>query len=114
MNWRPQRGFRVGAMRERVDVQSLTISVSDAGDRSESWADTFSCEPASIDPVSGGETLRGRQVEAGINVIFTVRYRSEYVPEMRVAYNSTNYGIVYVRPVEGGRRYIELFCKAVQ
>lgn len=114
MTWRPQRGFRVGAMRERIDVQSVTIAVSDAGDRSETWADTLTDEPAAVDPVSGGETLRGRQVEAGINVVFTVHYRTTYTPEMRVVYDSTNYGIVYVRPVEGGRRYTELFCKASQ
>ena len=83
MTWRPHRGFRLGAMRERIDVQSVEIAVSDAGDRSETWSNTITSEPAAVDPVSGGETLRGRQVEAGINVVFTVHYRTNYTPEMR-------------------------------
>lgn len=112
MTWRPQH-FRLGAMRERINVQTLTRTVSDAGDGVESWATTYSNEAAKYDPVSGGETPRGRQVEAGITAIFTVHFR-DYVPEMRVVYNSTNYGIVYVKPIEGGRRYVELWCKAVQ
>lgn len=111
MTWRP-RSFRLGAMRERIDIQSLTVSVSEAGDRTETWTTTISKEPAAFDPTSGGEGLRGRQVEATIAAIFTVHYRDGYLPTQRVVHNGTTYGIVYVKPVEGGRRYIELQCKA--
>jgi SPP1 family predicted phage head-tail adaptor len=107
-----QPGLRVGALRWRVTIQSLTVSVSDAGDRSEAWANFYVDEPAEVNHVSGGETLRGKQVSAGIGVVFVVRYRDNYNTTQRVVYDGVNYGIMFVRPVEGGRRYIELHCKA--
>lgn len=113
MTWRPMRGFRVGAMRERINIQTATDSVDDAGQPIRSWANTYANEPACWEPISGQETLRGRQVEAGITTIFYTHYRSSVVPQMRVVHNSVNYGIVYVKPIEGGRRYLELQCKAV-
>lgn len=112
MTYRP-RNFRLGAMRERITVQTLTNSVDSMGQAIPSWANTYTDEPASLDPTSGGEGLRGRQVEAGISAVFTVHYRSTYVPEMRVTHNGITYGIAYVKHIEGGRRYTELYCKAV-
>lgn len=99
-------------MRERVTIQSLTVSISNAGDKSESWSNLYQNEPARYEPVRGGEMLRGKQVEAGIDVVFTVHYRDNIDATMRVVYGSTNFGIVYTKPVEGGKRYLELYCKA--
>lgn len=99
-------------MRERINIQSLTVAISDGGDKSETWATTFSEEPAAFDPISGGETLRGKQVEAGITAVFTVHYRDSFTSTQRVVHGSTTYGIVYVKPVDGGKRYIELYCKS--
>lgn len=111
MTWRPAR-FRLGAMRERITVQTFTESVSDAGDVARTWSDLYSNEPASFEEVSGGETFRGRQVEAGVTAVFIVHYRDNYDATMRVSYNGTTYGIVKCPPVEGGRRYRELWCKS--
>lgn len=111
MTWRPSK-LRIGAMRERIDIQTATETTSDAGDVSRTWSNTYASQPAKFEPTSGGETLRGKQVEAGINAVFTIHYRSSITPEMQVVHGSTTYGIVYVRPVEGGRRYLELWCKA--
>lgn len=111
MTFRPSR-FRLGAMRERIKVESVAVSISDAGDKTETWSTLFASEPALFDPASGSETLRGRQVEAGINAVFTVHYRSGYEPTQRVTHNGTVYGIVFVKQVEGGRRYLELHCRS--
>lgn len=108
--YRP-RGFRTGKMRERVDVQTATV-VETTGQPVRTWADTFTDEPAAFEQVSGGETLRGRQVEANVAAVFTVHFREGYSTGMRVVYGGKAYGIERVMPVEGGRRYIELHCKA--
>lgn len=113
MTWRPARGFRLGAMRERVQIQTATESVDSAGQTIRTWATTFANEPAQIMPVRGGEGLRGRQVEAGIDEIFVIHFRETVTPQMRLVHGSRTYGIVYVNPVEGGRRYLEVSCKAV-
>lgn len=111
MTWRPQQ-HRVGAMRERVNIQSLTLSISSAGDKSESWSNLYQNEPARYEETRGGETLRGKQVEAGIDVVFTVHYRDNIDTTCRVVHNSVNYGIVYAKKVDGGKRYLELYCKS--
>lgn len=113
MTWRPKRGFRVGAMRERVALQTATETVDDAGQVIRTWATTYTAEPAQRMPMRGGEGMRGRQVEAGIQEIFVIHFRENITPQMRLVHGSRTYGIVYVDPVDGGRRYLELHCKAV-
>lgn len=113
MTWRPGRGFRLGAMRERVQIQTGTESVDEAGQTIRTWITTFANEPAQRMPVRGGEGTRGRQVEAGIDEIFVIHFRDTVTPQMRLVFDSRTYGIVYVNPVEGGRRYLEISCKAV-
>ena len=111
MTWRPSR-FRLGAMRERIDVQSPTTNES-TGQPVRTWSTTYSSEPAQWTPTAGGETVRGQMVEAGISAIATVHYRDDYSPVHRVVYGGKNYGIVHVKRVEGGQRYIELHLRAV-
>lgn len=112
MTWRP-KGFRLGKMRERITLQTATESLDSAGQTTRVWVDTHESQPASWTPLRGQETLRGEQVEAGITDIFTIRYRTGVVPQMRVVHNSRNYGIVHVKNSDGGLRYLELMCKAV-
>jgi SPP1 family predicted phage head-tail adaptor len=113
MTWRPARGFRLGAMRERINIQRPMETLDVAGQTIRTWVDAFPNEPAQRMPVRGGEGLRGRQVEAGIDEIFVIHHRADVTPQMRVVHGSRTYGIVYVNPVEGGSRYLELSCKAV-
>ncbi len=113
MTWRPKRGFRLGAMRERVNLQTATEATDAAGQVIRTWTTTYASEPAQRMPMRGGEGARGRQVEAGIDEIFIIHFRESVTPQMRLVHDSRNYGIVYVNPVDGGRRYIELSCKAV-
>lgn len=114
MTWRPRGGFRVGKMRERITVQTPAETLDAAGQPIKSWADTYTNEPASYEPAAGTETIRGRQLEAGVTAVFVVRYRPGYTTELRVGFGSDTYGIVHVKRVEGGQRYIELHCKAVE
>ena len=111
MTYRP-RDFRVGKMREAIDIEAATVDAS-SGQPIRSWSATYSSEPAAWTPTAGTETVNGRQVEAGITAIFTVRHRDGYTTEMRVKHGQNYYGIVYVKPVHGVDRYIELHCKGL-
>ena len=97
-------------MRERITVQQATVDDS-TGEPSRTWTDWLTNEPAAYMPTAGGETIRGRQLSAEISAVFTVRYRAGYSPQMRVVHNGQTYGVVYVKPVDGGRRFLELQCK---
>jgi SPP1 family predicted phage head-tail adaptor len=113
MTFRPERGFRVGEMRHRIAVKVETTTQDAAGQPVVAFTTWLLDEPAKFDPMTGGEGARGRQVEAGITAIFTVRYRDGYTPEMIVVHRNQQYGIVYVNPVAGADRYRELHCKGV-
>lgn len=111
-NWRAN-ALRIGAMRERITIQSKTETVDAIGQTNRTWAATYEDEPARYDPVSGGETLRGKQVEAGITALFTIHTRDSIDSTMRVMHGSNTYGIAYVNQVDGGLRYLELQCRAI-
>jgi len=43
-----------------------------------------------------------------------VRYRDDYDPEQRILFEGEYYGIVFVRPMAGRNRYMELHAKVVK
>lgn len=108
-NWRAN-SLRLGSMRERITIQEPVETVDSIGQTVRSWSDLYSNEPARFDPVSGGETLRGKQVEAGVTAVFTIHKREGIDATMRVGFGGTDYGISYINPVDGGNRYLELRC----
>jgi SPP1 family predicted phage head-tail adaptor len=111
--YRPQRGFHIGEMRSRITVKVETTTQDSAGQPVVSLVNWITDEPAKHEPTTGGETARGRQVEANIAAIFTVHYRDGYTPQMSVDCDGQTYGIVRVLPVDGMNAYRELHCKAV-
>ena len=100
-------------MRHRIDVKTETTEQDAAGQPVVSLSTWLREEPAKYEPTTGGEGARGRQVEAGISAIFTVRYRDGYTPQMAVDMGGERWWIVYVKPVQGMDRYRELYCKSV-
>ena len=113
MTYQPGRGFRVGEMRYRIRVKTETTEQDDSGQPIVTLVDWLVDEPAKFEPTTGGEGFRGRQVEAGISAIFTVRHRDGYTPDMAIDIDGDRYWIVYVKPVQGMNRYRELFCRSV-
>jgi len=113
MTYRPARAFRVGEMRHRINVKTEATQQDAAGQPVVSLVDFLVGEPAKFEPTSGGEGARGRQVEANIAAIFTVRFREGYRPDMAIDFGGEHYWITYVKPVQGMDRYRELHCRSV-
>jgi len=113
MTYRPERGFSLGEMRHRIDVKIETTTQDGAGQPVVTMTDWLSGEPAKFEPTQGGEGARGRQVEANIAAIFTVRHREGYRPDMAIDIRGERYWIVYVKAVRGMDRYRELHCRSV-
>lgn len=114
MTQRPSR-FRVGKMRESIDIMSAATDES-SGQPERIWSKLYEKQPASWQPTSGGETVNGRQVEAGINAVFTLHAVPGLDTEQRVVHRQRGktYGIAYVHPVEGGNRFVDLHCKTIE
>lgn len=112
MTARP-RNFTVGQMRDRITIADETTERDAPGQPIVTLVNRYVNEPAKYEDVSGIESTRGRQIEAGMNAIFTVRRRDGYRPRQVVIRRGQKYGIVHVRAVAGQDRYAELHCKAV-
>jgi hypothetical protein len=106
--------FHVAKMRERITV-ATEVAVQDeaTGQPVVTPLNWLVNEPASYEDASGGETARGRHVEADVSVVFTVRFRPGYHTQQVVIHKGVTYGIVHVGRVAGMDRYRELHCKAV-
>jgi hypothetical protein len=100
-------------MRAFLNVETATDDVS-TGEPVRTWATTYQSEPATYTPTTGGEQVNGRMVEPGIQAIFTMHRRESISTEQRILHAGQYYGIVYVHPVEGGLRYIDLHCRAIK
>lgn len=109
MKYRPSR-FSVGNMRDRVTIQRPIESQDGYGQPVVTWSTYLANVPASFEParIGSGETTRGRQVEAISSAVLFTRYLQGVDSKMRVVRNGVHYGIVSVREVNGGSRYLEI------
>jgi len=113
VTWRPGKNFRVGAMRHRIHVQSLVATRDSTGQAVPTWNDRLKNEPAAYSFTGGGTAYRGSQLAENIVAVFVVRFRDGYDSTQRIVFGGQIFGITLVKPVDGGRRYLELMCKAV-
>lgn len=107
------RQVRIGGMRHRITVQQPTTT-SVQGQVVYAHSDWLTQEPADYDYVRGNQRTHGRQVEEGVDAVFRVRFRDGYTPRHRVMYDGMAHNIVFVRPIGGRDRYLELHTKVVQ
>lgn len=63
-----------------------------------------------VEAVTGGETLRGRQVSAQTRTVFTVRYVSGVTTKMSVSYEGRTLGILRSDDPYGDRRELRIEC----
>src|SRR5690606_31880816 len=105
--------FSVGKMRDRVQIQQATETIDAAGQVIRTWATLYADQPARWVPMRGEESQRGGQVEAQVDDVFEIRYRTGITPQMQLIHRGRTYGIVYVRERNGRLRYLELSVKAV-
>jgi len=73
--------LKAGNYRDRIDVYRETSSAGadDPAFGSTLWRDL----PCAINAVSGGETYRGRQLEATVTHVMEMRYYEGILPNMR-------------------------------
>lgn len=112
MTARPDRGFAVGAMRHRVNIEQPVESQDDSGQPVVTWSTVLNQEPASYMPTGGTEQMNGRQLEAGTRAIFYIHYRCNLTRKMRLKFDNDYYGITALNEVKGQRRYLEIVCSS--
>lgn len=102
-----------GQLSNRITIQTPTTTQDAAGQPIRSWATLAGpvVLPAKVESVAGGETIRGRQVSAVAQVMFTIRYRSDITTQMRVLWDGRVLGIVRASDPYGDRRELRIECK---
>lgn len=99
-------------MRHRISVEYCITTIDSSRQPRYSYATRFASEPASFQQVTGGEKVRGRQIEAGVSAVFNVNHRDGYLVTDRVLFGGVYYGIVRIQPPDGINRFLTLYCNA--
>lgn len=94
--------MRIGSI-GRCRVNILKDSSADGDEAPVYTGENFATSvPAEIESVSGQETYRGRQLEAGVNYVVRMRYLAGLLPTMRVVpadgpFNALTFDVRYVQ-----------------
>jgi SPP1 family predicted phage head-tail adaptor len=108
----------VGAMRHKIEIQSMTVVNDDGGGRAITLWKTDAYIHAQITPKSGSEREFGDQIEASTKYEITIRYRGSLTAKHRIKYADTNNGVIYERlfnivsivNVDMRNRYQKILC----
>jgi SPP1 family predicted phage head-tail adaptor len=100
----------IGEMRERVVLQSPTLTSDSRGGASESWS-TVATVWAKIEPKSASQVLFSQQLQHRITHKFTIRYRSDVLSTWRITFDSRTFHIQGVRDLMERGRYLEIDCE---
>lgn len=101
-----------GRLRHKIDIESATTPTS--GEPNPSYSTYARSLWAEVIETGGGEYIRGRQVEAHISALVTIRYRNDINPTMRIKYGSRYLNILSVIDPTGYRSELVLSCQEVQ
>jgi SPP1 family predicted phage head-tail adaptor len=108
-----------GALRHRIAIQSKTVATDGNGNRSETWADHYTCW-ASISSSGGREFYQARQVNAELTHEVSIRFKAGITAIMRIKYtdpkdsNAIRYlEIRAVNNPDQRRRMLSLMCREV-
>lgn len=100
--------IRTGEMRHRMTLQSYTEATGDDGDTTKTYSTLLANVPCKYEQVSGGETRRGKQIEATATALFTCRYVADVDAMTRISFGGNYYGVVRVNAIDGQTRYLEI------
>lgn len=106
--------MRAGKLDRRITFQTLTDGQDAAGGITEAWANLVTNPTvwAYVHPLTGREFFAAQQVNAEIDTVFEVRYRSDITPKMRIVHDSKNYDIREIKEI-GRRNGLEILARAI-
>lgn len=102
--------MRIGALKHRVVIQSLTETLDGQGNTVRAWT-TFATVWASVEPLSAREFVASQSFQGNVDTRITIRYRAGVLPSMRVLYRGAIYNIQGVlADKDSGIEYLTLPC----
>lgn len=99
----------IGALRHRVTLEQVTQTPDGGGGSTETWTAVASLW-ASIDPISGSESLIAERVAGAITHTIHIRHRSGVTPAMRFRLGTRIFEITAVIDPDERRRHLKCLC----
>lgn len=92
---------RTGEYDRRITIQTFTEAADAVGEAIKTWANVASNPTvwSKVEPLTGRELFEAQQTDAEASTRFTVRHRTDLDTEMRITYDSDNYGIVSIKEI---------------
>jgi SPP1 family predicted phage head-tail adaptor len=81
-----------GKLDRRITLQKYTSTTNEFGELIETWEDIGSCW-ASKRELAGTERFAAAQLQAQVDTVFTIRYRSDVEPRWRAVCEGETYDI---------------------
>lgn len=104
------KGQKVGAMRERVTIQSPPTSDDGMGGVSGSWVDVATVF-AQVAPLSGRERLQADNMQSEVMWRITIRHRTDIAAGMRAIWNGQTFNVRSIT-YDQTKRFDILDCEA--
>ena len=98
-------------LRNRVDFLRRVVTVNHGISR-ERWETAFSCW-CGVEPLSGREFWEAAAVNRENEVRFTIRYRKDVSPEMRIRLDGTVYDITAILDKNNRHVALEILARTV-
>ena len=98
-----------GDLRQRITLQQRDSGKDTFGQQVTTWT-TVATVWAKAEPLTGREFFQAGQTQSAVDVRFSIRYRTDVLPAMRVQWRNENYEIVAVIDTDAARDKLELMC----
>ncbi|WP_299452177.1 phage head closure protein [uncultured Pigmentiphaga sp.] len=99
-------------LNRKITFRKLTLTQDpNTGEMIEAWADHVSVF-ARVEPLVGREYFAAAAVQAEDTTKFTMRYRGDITPDMRIAFDGDTYDIISIQNIRSGNRETLIYAKA--
>jgi SPP1 family predicted phage head-tail adaptor len=103
---------KIGRMRQRVTLQSLTETPDSYGQRIQTWT-TVGTYWAYLKAISGAEMVNGQQIKANVTHFVQMRYVGSVTPSMRILLGTRVINLVWVNNIDERNRTYEFQAQEV-
>jgi len=109
-----------GIFRDRCDIQADNSADGNPVPDYTTYAALYDSVPCDVTTISGSETFRGRQLEAGLSHVVELQYLPDILPTMRLSITggtlsgrTLNIAAVVPLDYDGRKRKLQLLCREV-
>ena len=96
-----------GRLRHRITIQSRELVPNEIGEMEEEWA-PLATVWASVEPARGNQYYAAKQLDAKVDGVVIMRYRSDIEPTMRIIYDGRILKIISLLTVKERKRELHI------